>query len=878
MNQEAQPVTILVVDDEEVIRQSFQDQLEDLGYQVFTANNGRVGLEMIQQCHPQLVLTDLRMPEMSGLDLIRQSKRLAPDIPIIVISGAGVIGDAVEALRLGAYDYLIKPVDGLRILEHTIHKALENTRLLLENRRYQERLEELVQERTQALEAANTELTNLNARLRKIVETTQGFSDCLDVSSISYRILDEFADHMCATGGSLYFLEEGGLRLVHVLDPGHAPAFIPFPLPANCIFKRVLEREKPLLIQDISTLVQTESSGWEGYADGSLLAFPLARDSSTIMGILTLHCKETPPFVEQDKEIGAILASYSCEAIRSIHAAETLRESEQRFRDLADMLPLIVCESDFHGKITYANRRGFDAYGYHMGEFANLSVLDTIAPEERDKARVNMAKVLIEGEVRSDGTEYTALRKDGTMFPVLAYSSPILCRGEATGMRTAVVDITVLKQQQEQILRNANFDSLTGLPNRFLVLDRLTQYIKEAQRSGKQVAVLFLDLDHFKKVNDSMGHEVGDHLLVEAARRLSNTLRDSDTVGRLGGDEFIVLLGGLTDTADAQPVARNLLQKFREAFRIEGREFYLSASIGISTYPLDGASSAELLRNADSAMYYSKEQGRNTYYYFTDDMNKDASRRLLLEEHFIGALEGGELSVLYQPLVDIKRGAVVGAEALLRWRSPVLGAIPPDEFIPILEQNGQIVPVGRYVITEALEMAASWRKYGNFKIAINLSPRQFRDLNLVRFIDDTLRKVDIPGYLLELEITEGVLMSGNYPIDTILAALSELGVKLAMDDFGTGYSSLSYLRKYPFATLKIDRSFINDIAVDAADRELVSAAVTMARNLGLHVVAEGVENEAQREILLKLQCDMAQGYYYSKPIPGDALTAMVRDS
>ncbi|MCP5196553.1 MAG: diguanylate cyclase [Gammaproteobacteria bacterium] len=828
MSQEAQPITILVVDDEEVIRQSFQDQLEDLGYQVFTAHNGRVGMEMIQQCNPQLVLTDLRMPEMSGLELIRQSKQLAPDIPIIVISGAGVIGDAVQALRLGAYDYLIKPVDGLRILEHTVCKALENARLLRENQRYQERLEELVRERTQALEAANIELANLNARLRKIVETTQGFSDCLDVGSISYRILDEFAGHMCATGGSLYFLEEGGLRLIRVLDPGHAPAFIPFPLPAQSIFQQVLESEKPLLIQDISTLAQPEPSGWEGYADGSVLAFPLTRDGNMIMGILTLHCKEIPPFVEQDKEIGTILASYSCEAIRSIHATETLRESEQRFRDLADMLPLIVCESDLHGKITYANRQGIDAYGYHASELANLSVFDTIAPEERGKAKVNVAKVLIEGDVRSAGTEYTALRKDGGTFPVLAYSSPILRRGETTGMRTAVVDITVLKQQQDQILRHANFDSLTGLPNRFLVLDRLTQYIKEAQRSGKQVAVLFLDLDHFKKVNDSMGHEVGDHLLVEAARRLNSTLRDSDTVGRLGGDEFIVLLGGLTNAIDAQPVARNLLQKLCAAFRIQGREFYLSASIGISAYPSDGMDSAELLRNADSAMYYSKEQGRNTYHYFTDDMNKGASRRLLLEEHFIGALERGELSVLYQPLMDIQRGAVVGAEALLRWRSPVLGAIPPDEFIPILEQNGQIVPVGRYVITEAIEMAASWQKYGNFKIAINLSPRQFRDLNLVRFIDDTLRKVGLPGHLLELEITEGVLMSGNYPIDTILAALNELGVKLAMDDFGTGYSSLSYLRKYPFATLKIDRSFINDIAVDAADRELVNAAVTTA--------------------------------------------------
>ncbi|MCB1853128.1 MAG: EAL domain-containing protein, partial [Gammaproteobacteria bacterium] len=242
-------------------------------------------------------------------------------------------------------------------------------------------------------------------------------------------------------------------------------------------------------------------------------------------------------------------------------------------------------------------------------------------------------------------------------------------------------------------------------------------------------------------------------------------------------------------------------------------------------------------------------------------------------EHFNGALERGELSVLYQPLVDIEHGTVVGAEALLRWQNPVLGTISPSEFIPILEQNGQIIPVGRYVVTEAIKMAASWQKHGNFKIAINLSPRQFRDTDLVDFIDATLRQSQFPGHLLELEITEGVLLSGNFPIDAILTSLSELGVKLAMDDFGTGYSSLSYLRKYPFSTLKIDRSFINDISIDAADRELVSASVTMGRNLGLHVVAEGVETEAQREILLELKCELAQGYYYSKPMPGGELTS-----
>ena len=306
MNESSRDTTILVVDDEEIIRQSFQDQLEDLGYRVLTAASGRTGFDLIRCEKPELVLTDLRMPEMSGLELIKRSKACAPDMPIIVISGAGVLGDAIEALRLGAYDYLIKPVEGLHILEHTIDQALENSRLIRENRAYQEHLEALVQERTRELEQANTHLEEINGRLRKIVATTQGFSACVDVSSISSRILDEFADHMCASGGSLYFLEAAGLRLVRALDAGHARKFIPFPLPDNSVLGRVLESGKPLLIKDIAAATDAESSGWDGYRDGSLLAFPLPQDNGEILGILTLHTKEPPPFVEEDKQIGTV--------------------------------------------------------------------------------------------------------------------------------------------------------------------------------------------------------------------------------------------------------------------------------------------------------------------------------------------------------------------------------------------------------------------------------------------------------------------------------------------------------------------------------------------------------------------------------------------
>lgn len=438
-------------------------------------------------------------------------------------------------------------------------------------------------------------------------------------------------------------------------------------------------------------------------------------------------------------------------------------------------------------------------------------------------------------------------------------------------------DITERRMQDEHILRQAHYDSLTELPNRFLALDRLSQLINESYRNSERVAVLFLDLDDFKKINDTLGHDTGDKVLKEAANRLQSVLRSGDTVGRLGGDEFIILLGGLTRAADAQPVAETLLNNFTKAFRIDGRDLILTASIGIAIYPDDGDNISELLRNADSAMYHSKEQGRNAYSYFTDEMNQGVSKRLLLEEQMHGALNRGEFRLCYQPKVELSSGEIIGAEALLRWHNPVLGEVPPMDFIPIAEQSGLIVPIGKFVLGEALEMAADCRGKFNdsFTMAVNLSPRQFRDPNLVGYIEKTSRSCEISASALELEITEGVLMNGHAYIDDALAALNDLGVNIAMDDFGTGYSSLSYLRSYPFDVLKIDREFVNDIIDDPADRELVNAAIAMAHGLGLKVVAEGVETEDQLKHLTAQGCEYGQGYLFSKPLSAEELTVLL---
>jgi predicted signal transduction protein with EAL and GGDEF domain len=374
-----------------------------------------------------------------------------------------------------------------------------------------------------------------------------------------------------------------------------------------------------------------------------------------------------------------------------------------------------------------------------------------------------------------------------------------------------------------------------------------------------------------------MSHEAGDTLLIQAAQRLKDSVRIDDTVSRLGGDEFIVLLGNLQTEQDVLPVAEKILNGFKTPFILDGREFILTSSIGISLYPSDGKSPAELLRNADTAMYQSKAQGRNTLSFFTYEMNQGISRRLKVEEQLHGALERNEFQLYYQPILDIAKREIIGAESLLRWNNPILGNVSPDEFIPITEQTGQIVPLGQFVIEQALCMTSQWQKQFEkpFKVAINISPRQFRDPNLIKQIKSVLNQCKIASRSVVLEITEGVLMSGHTYIDNALTELNKLGMTITMDDFGTGYSSLSYLRRYPFGNLKIDRSFIKDVTTDPADKELVNAAIAMAHGLGITVVAEGVETEDQLDYLEQLGCDMAQGFLFSKPVPVEEMERML---
>ena len=449
--------------------------------------------------------------------------------------------------------------------------------------------------------------------------------------------------------------------------------------------------------------------------------------------------------------------------------------------------------------------------------------------------------------------------------------------GTVERMVGTVQDITDRKETEARLAHLAHHDPLTCLPNRMLLRDRISQAIAYGRRHDRLVAVLFLDLDRFKRINDSLGHDVGDRLLQAIAERLRKSVRDGDTVARLGGDEFAIALTDVADVDDVAKLARKLLNAINQPIVIEGREFYATASIGISLFPHDGGDVETLLKNADTAMYEAKEAGRNDYRFFREEMDFNIRAHLELEQSLRGALERGEFEVHYQPQIRLQDDTVTGVEALLRWNRPDGKFIGPDIFIPVLEETGLIVEVGAWVMRRACADAVRWNKTlgRELLVAVNLSRRQFDDAHLAETVEEVLRESGLPPALLELEVTESVVMSNTARAGHVMETLRGTGVHLAMDDFGTGYSSLVYLKRFPLDRLKIDKEFVRDIGVDANDDAIVRTIIALAENLGLEAVAEGVETELQRDFLRRHGCQLAQGYLYSRPLPMAELEAFL---
>lgn len=471
-------------------------------------------------------------------------------------------------------------------------------------------------------------------------------------------------------------------------------------------------------------------------------------------------------------------------------------------------------------------------------------------------------------------------RKDGSVYPKLATISTIRDRaGKLTHYMASYTDITARKAAEESVHHLAHHDVLTGLFNRFSLEERLEQAILTAQRQARQLAVMFVDLDRFKLINDTLGHHVGDQLLIEVARRMSACVRESDIVARLGGDEFVVVLTGIeAGMATGTAIAGKILLRLGEPYHIEGNELHSSPSIGLSIYPADGLDADTLMKSADTAMYHAKQQGRNNFQFFTAVMNAAASERMRMEHDLRTALLDGQFELHYQPQVSTIDCRTCGFEALVRWRHPVQGLIPPLKFIPITEETGLIVALGAWVLDEACRQLAIWKTRGLAagRMAVNLSAHQLRSPELVSQVRETMTRHGIGRGELELEVTESVAMDNPERAIGQLKALRAVGVELAIDDFGTGYSSLAYLKLLPIQTLKLDRAFVRDIETDENDAAISAATLALARNLGLKVVAEGVETETQRDFLAAHQCDILQGYLFSKPLPAAEATDFLK--
>ncbi|MBJ7312254.1 putative bifunctional diguanylate cyclase/phosphodiesterase [Rugamonas sp. CCM 8940] len=545
-----------------------------------------------------------------------------------------------------------------------------------------------------------------------------------------------------------------------------------------------------------------------------------------------------------------------------------LRDSEERFRAAFGQAAVGLAELNAEGRWLRANQKLQEIVGYSEAELLAMSFRD-ITPAQEWRADDEQRGRLLAGEIDHYTREKRYRRKDGHTVWVKVTVALMHAGGSDATMIAVIEDIARRKQYEEELRHLASHDPLTGLANRNLMLDRLSQAIAFAHRAARHVAVMFIDLDRFKNINDSLGHDAGDQVIMEVGRRLVRNIREGDTVARVGGDEFVVLLSDVARDDEVAALAAKMLAALSLPIIVHGQELAPVGSIGISLYPRDGADSGKLLKNADAAMYRAKELGRGNFQFYAEEMNARTLDRLKLEGGLRRALQRGEFELYYQPQVELSGGRIVGMEALLRWQPPGGAMVMPAEFIPIAEETGLIVPIGEWVLRQACAQQVAWREAGlrDIRVAVNLSARQFKQPDLARLVAQVLAETGCHAECLELEITESVIMERPEEATAMLQTLSDMGVHLSIDDFGTGYSSLTYLKRFPIQSLKIDRSFVADLINDPDDAAIVCAVIALAHTMKLCVIAEGVETQAQLDYLRAQHCDQLQGYYFSRPLP-----------
>ncbi len=621
---------------------------------------------------------------------------------------------------------------------------------------------------------------------------------------------------------------------------------------------------------------------WQSYLDLTQKAglhacwsVPFKNETGAVLGTFAIYHRTPREPAPTDLALINEFACITALAVQKVRAAETLRQAAAVFASTREGVVI----TDLQPSILAVNRAYTEITGYSEGQVLGKNPR-IIRSGRHDEIfyQAMWASLHSVGHWRG---EIWNRRKNGEIYPQWLTISTVCDEGGKPNNYVGVfTDITQMKQSEARLTHLAHYDPLTGLPNRLLVQSRLQHAIERAQRHHHRVAALYVDLDRFKNVNDSLGHPVGDELLIMLAARMKKRLREEDTLARLGGDEFLLMLEDIKEPREPAKLAQNLMSLLSLPFILpSGHEIFINASIGISLFPDDASSVTELIQHADMAMYQAKQEGRGTYRYHTEALSIAANERLLMETRLRQALASEEFVLHYQPLIDARNQQVVGVEALLRWQPPDRAMVVPGKFIPAAEETGLIVPLGEWVLRAACLQGRAWIDEGlpPLVMAVNLSVRQFQSENLVRFIQQVLAETNFPAALLELELTESMFMEhAEQSIDT-LKTLKALGVRLAIDDFGTGYSSLTYLKRFPIDKLKIDQSFVHGLAEDLNDREIAATIIAMARGLKLKVLAEGVESQQQLAFLQQHGCDYYQGYLFHKPVPASELESWLRD-
>ena len=826
-NMNNQSITVLLFEDDSADASLVQNALagsEESLFHVEWVTQLSDALERLSREIFEAVLLDLSLLDSQGIEALEQLSQAAPNALILVLSLARdeeIAREAVQRER-GAYDYLIKE----HIDAYWFQRAL---RYVIEHK----------------------------AARKALRRSEVSFRAMSDASPLGLFVSDE-AGHCVYTNeayhkiSGLTFYEALGTNWHHAIHPEDRQRVLaewrnavndqkPFQTET-----RFLRKDNSIVWTRLNTAVMREGKRSHGY----------------VQTIEDITDRKSAEFVLQTAE-------------------EELFEEKERAQVTLNSIGDAVLSTDLSGNVTYMNlvaekMTGWsreDASGRPLSEVFNIIDGKTrqVAPSPSRRAIEKDGPV----ELAAD---CVLIRRDGFESSIEDSAAPIHNRdGQVTGAVIVFHDVSESRAMATKMAHLAQHDYLTGLPNRALLTERLSQAIGQADRHHKHVALLFLDLDFFKYINDSLGHSVGDQLLQSAAARLTTCVRATDTVCRQGGDEFVILLAETEQQQDAADIAEKLLSSFAAPHIIGVHELHLTLSIGISVYPNDGLNAEALIQNADTAMYHAKTSGRNNYKFFMAEMNERSVQRLFVENSLRRALKQDEFLLHYQPQIDITSGKVIGAEALIRWMDPELGLVYPERFVAIAEKSGLIVPIGQWVLREACKQIETWLISGlrAVPVAVNISAMEFRNTTFLDEVALVLKETGIAPHYLKLELTESILMHDVESSVSIFESLKTLGVKIAIDDFGTGYSSLSYLKRFPIGTLKIDQSFVNDITTDADDATIVSAVIGMGRNLNLRVIAEGVETTEQLEFLRVHLCDEGQGFLFSHPLPAEDFALML---